>query len=266
MILVDPSRPVRVAVQFGQQQSSFQTLRDAVRRAEDMGIDVVYNWDHFFPLHGDPEGRHFESWMTLAAWAEQTERIRLGPLVSANPFRNPNLVADMARTIDQISGGRFILGIGAGYVAHEFDEYGFPFATMPERLRDLEAAVGVIKDRWTRLNPAPTRIPILISGGGERLTMRIAARYADIYHYFGTPEAMARKIDVLAMRCAEVGRNVSDIELCAGLARGNVAGSHRRADEYYDLGVRQVTLGITDPDFDLAPVVPWLKWRDESNR
>ena len=183
-------------------------MRDAVRRLEDMGVDILFNWDHFFPLSGDPDGRHYESWTMLGAWAEQTERVEFGALVNCNSYRNPDLQADMARTIDHISAkggeGRFIFGTGAGWFEKDYDEYGYEFGTPGTRLNDLAEGLARIHARWDVLNPAPTRkIPVMIGGKGEQKTLRLVARYADYWHSF----VRARRAAAQARRSSRSGRS-----------------------------------------------------------
>lgn len=258
---------VRIAVQIHPQHGSYDSIRYAVAHAEDMGVDIVYNWDHFYPLYGEPDGLHFEAWTMLAAWAEQTERIEFGPLVTCNSYRNPELLADMARTVDHISGGRLIFGIGSGWFERDYDEYGYEFGTAGSRLRDLGAALPRIEDRWAKLNPAPTRrLPVLIGGGGEKVTLRLTAKHADIWHFFPeNPAAMADKMAILDDWCRKEDRNPVAIERSAGVELDLLVNNRDQADEYVDLGVRQFTLGIGGPDFDLSGVPTWLEWRDSAN-
>ena len=261
------SRPVRIGVQLHPQQADYSQFRDAVRRAEDLGVDVVFNWDHFFPLYGDRDGKHFECWTQLAAIAEQTSRVQFGALVNCNSYRNPDLQADMARTIDHISAradgvGRFVFGTGSGWFERDYDEYGYEFGTAGSRLDALARDLPRIRARWDKLNPRPTRrIPILIGGGGEKKTLRIVAEHADIWHSFSNPETLTRKLEILRGHGEAVGRDVSEIELSTELGDKDPA----YADELHALGTTLFTLGVGGPDYDLGRLQTWIAWRDALN-
>ncbi|MFD4352728.1 LLM class F420-dependent oxidoreductase [Nocardia sp. NPDC058518] len=255
------SRPVRIGVQLQPQHApDYGLIRDAVLRAEDAGVDIVFNWDHFFPLTGDPAGAHFECWTMLGAWAEQTERVELGALVTGGGYRNPDLLADMARTVDNISGGRLILSIGAGWFERDYDEYGYEFGTPGSRLNLLKDSMSRITARLAKLNPPPVReIPILIGGGGERKTLRLVAEYADIWHSFSDAATLVQKNKVLAEHAAEVGTDESRIERSVPW-RGRDG-----AKALYDAGATLFTVGVSGPDYDLTQVHRAIEWRDDVN-
>lgn len=258
--------PVRLGVQLQPQHSPYGAFRDAVRRLEDMGVDILFNWDHFFPLTGDPDGLHFESWTMLAAWAEQTERVEFGALVNCNSYRNADLQADMARTIDHISAkggtGRFILGTGAGWFERDYDEYGYEFGTPGTRLKDLAEGMDRIEARWAKLVPPPTReIPVMIGGKGEQKTLRIVAKHADIWHSFVHPEEIAHKVGVIDAWGERDGHDTSQLIISNELQRRDES----VADDLFDAGTRLFTLGFQGPDWDFARVQQWLDWRDAKN-
>ena len=254
------THPIRIAVQLHPQHAEYQQIRDAVVRAEDSGVDIIFNWDHFFPLRGNPDGKHFECWTMLAAWAEQTSRVEIGALVTCNSYRNPDLLADMARTVDHISDGRLILGIGSGWFERDYVEYGYEFGTAGSRLADLDAALPRIKSRWESLVPRPNRdIPVLIGGGGERKTLRITAKHADIWHGFGGPETIGHKCSVLDRWCAEVGRDPAQIARSTEVGRREPA---EVGDELLAAGVTLFTVGVSGPEYDLSGVRRWVAWRD----
>jgi probable F420-dependent oxidoreductase len=258
--------PVRLGVQIQPQHATYADIRDAVLRFEEMGVDILFNWDHFFPLSGDRDGAHYESWTMLAAWAEQTERVEFGALVNCNSYRNPDLQADMARTIDHISAkggpGRFIFGTGSGWFERDYDEYGYEFGTAGSRLNDLGDGLGRVTSRWAKLNPAPTRrIPILIGGKGEQKTLRLVARHADIWHSFVDPEEVAHKIGVIERWAETEERDVSGLIVSNELKTRDESG----ADALYEAGTRLFTLGVDGPDYDTEIVRTWLAWRDAKN-
>src|SRR6266567_3071863 len=212
----------RVGVQFEPQHCSVGELRDGWRRAEKLGVDSIWTWDHFFPLSGDPDGRHFEGWSLLAAMACDTVRARIGILVSCNSYRSPDLVADMARTIDHVSGGRVVLGYRAGWSERDYAEYGFDFGTVGSRAAALEPGVIRIKARLGKLNPPPVGpLALMIGGEGERITLRVADQW-----------------------CEKVGRDPSSIERSV-LANG--PGDLDHIDEFAAAGAQEIIVPAQAP-------------------
>jgi probable F420-dependent oxidoreductase len=250
---------IRVGVQLHPQHTTYAAFADAVRRAEDVGVDTIWNWDHFFPLDGDRDGQHFEGWTLLTAMATLTSRAEVGCLVSCNSYRNPSLLADMARTVDHISGGRLICGIGAGWCKRDYDEYGYEFGTAASRLKDLGRALPIIKERWRKLNPPPLRnpIPLLIGGGGEKVTLKLTAQYADLWNGFGPPDNYRHKNDVLDNWCREVGREPHQIERTVSVTVEELG----QLSDYVAAGANHIILEVGAP-WDMAPVRRLVQWRD----
>jgi probable F420-dependent oxidoreductase len=238
-------------------------LRRGWREADAMGVDSIWTWDHFFPLYDGPDGPHFEGWTLLAAMACDTEHAEFGMMVTANSYRNPDLLADMARTVDHLSGGRLILGIGAGWFARDYEEYGYEFGTKADRLRALEAALPRIEARLAALDPPPVRspLPILIGGSGEKVTLRLVAEHADAWNSFGPPETFAAKNAVLDEWCERVGRDPAAIERTVLIEVDEI----ERFEEFLEAGVQHVVveLGTSgETPFDLGPVSRLMQLRD----
>jgi len=218
------------------QYSDWPSLLEAGVRADRLGFDTLWTWDHLYPIVGSHEGPMFEAWLTLAAWAQATERIRIGLMVGANTFREPALTAKMATTLDHISNGRAILGIGGVWFETEHEEFGIPFGDgFPERLRWLGEALPIMRGmlhgerptatgpryatKAVRNDPPPIqeRLPLLIGGGGEQVTLKLVARYGDANNVGGGLENVKRKEAILVQHCETVGRDPAEIERTTGI-------------------------------------------------
>jgi len=217
------------------QYTDWAGLRAVGIRAEELGYDSLWTWDHLYPIVGSHHGPMFEGYLSLAGWVAATSRIRIGLMVGANPFRSPALVGKMVTQLDHMSGGRMICGIGAAWFEDEHLDFGLEFGASPgERLRWLEEAVIILRGmfdgtepsgidhyatRSVRNDPAPIQahLPILVGGGGERKTLRIVARHADANNLGGGFERVRHKEEVLLQHCAEVGRDPAEIERTANL-------------------------------------------------
>ncbi len=207
------------------------------REIESTGWDIACVTDHFLPNTKDREGAMLESWSTLSALAALVPRMRVGTIVLGNTYRHPAVVAKMAAQVDIISGGRLILGLGAGWQQNEHKAYGIPFYTMRERLERLDEACEVMRGLWTNkrttwkgrhyelsdapLDPKPVQTPhpeLMIGGGGERVTLRIVAKHADHWNVWGGPKVLTRKGAILNEHCAAVGRDPKSITRSVNMA------------------------------------------------
>lgn len=255
--------------------------------AEATGWDRVYYADHFMPNAADTSGPTSECWTTLAALAARVPRVKLGALVTGNTYRHPAVLAKMAANVDNISEGRCVLGLGAGWQENEHAAYGIPFYTLGGRMRRFEEACEVVTGlftndqtnfagRYYQLKDAPFApkpvqrpLPLLIGGGGEKQTLRIAAKYANEWNVWGTPEVLQQKQAVLDDHCRAIGRDPKEIQRGAnallvltddteqvermrGAGRpviaGNAAEVRAIIQAYADAGVDEVVI----PDFNLG--------------
>ena len=226
---------LRLGLNLWSQASDWPSFLGAARRADELGYDHVWTWDHVQAIFGDPDQPIWEGYTALAAIAQATSRARLGLFVGANTFRNPGLVAKAIATIDHISDGRAIMGLGGAWFGHEHQSFGIDFGSgFGQRLDWLAESVPIVRDlldgqevtstgpRYAvdhlRILPPPVQahVPVMIGGGGERKTLRIVAQYADMWNVFGTPEVVAHKDQILRQHCADVGRDPAAIERTLG--------------------------------------------------
>lgn len=247
-------RAFKVGVWLVPAHTTVPALRAGWRAMEDLGVDSIWLWDHFFPLTGDPDGTHFEGWSLLAAMAADTERSQIGMLVSNHEYRNPDLLADMARTVDHLSNGRLVLGLGAGWVERDYTEYGYPFRGGAERAESLSRATERIKRRLELLNPQPIgSLPVLIAGDGRRLLLKTVAEHADMWNTMAWKfEASNQALDEW---CARVGRDPGQIERTCFIVE--MSGPDQLAP-LLAAGATHIMLQLHHP-FDPAPVVELLR-------
>ena len=255
---------MKVGVQLHPQHVSYGEYAEAVKSSEALGVDTIWNWDHFFPLYGEGNDNHFEGWTLLTAIAMLTTRAEIGTLVTCNSYRNPALLTQMANTVDHISGGRLILGIGAGWFEKDYDDFGYAFGTAGSRLRDLGEALPVIKERMGKELPPPPRnpIPIMIGGGGEKVTLKLTAMHADLWNGFGPPETYAHKCRVLDQWCAEVGRDPASIERTVSIPFQEDMLAN--LDGYAEAGCTHfILMSPVPPEYDKLENL--VAWRDRMN-
>ncbi|HEX5823522.1 MAG TPA: TIGR03560 family F420-dependent LLM class oxidoreductase [Candidatus Limnocylindrales bacterium] len=231
-----PRHPLRIGAAFWVQRTDWPSLRAAVEAAESGGADDLWIDDHLLSDEGDADDPKLEGWSTLAAVAAVTTRARIGLLVAANTFRNPGLTAKLATTVDHISGGRSILGLGGGWFDDEHRAFGLDFGSgFGERLDRLAESVAIVRrlldgerfshdgrfyhlrDALAAPRPVQPHLPILIGGSGPQKTLRIVARHADLWNAYGSPASLAASDAILRERCLEVGRHETEIERTVNL-------------------------------------------------
>jgi probable F420-dependent oxidoreductase len=249
---------IRIGVQLHPQHTSYAAFADAVRRVEELGVDTIWNWDHFFPLYGGRDGDHLEGWTTLAALGAETRRARVGCLVLSMSYRNPALLSQMARTLDHVTGGRLILGVGAGWFERDYDEYGYEFGETRDRVRLLKEALPRIKRRIERLKPGPAGpMPLLIAGAGEQVMLRLVAEHAQMWNAIGSPEEYAHKSAVLEEWCGKLGRNAAEIERTANVGSQTA----KTVEQWLKVGLQHFVVRLAYP-FETKDLERLLKIRD----
>ncbi|HZP96782.1 MAG TPA: LLM class flavin-dependent oxidoreductase [Candidatus Limnocylindria bacterium] len=216
------------------QNTTWDAMREAAVHLDTIGFETIWTWDHFYALAGTEERPNFEATTILAALSPLTKRAMLGALVQGVTYRHPAIIANIAATHDHVSNGRAICGIGAAWNHTEHKAYGIHLGTPGERSRRFAEAARIIralldgervtydgtyyqlKDAVLNTRPVQQRLPIMVGGGGERKTLRTTAKYADMWHAFGTPDVMKRKIEILRKHCADVGRDPRAVEPWGG--------------------------------------------------
>jgi alkanesulfonate monooxygenase SsuD/methylene tetrahydromethanopterin reductase-like flavin-dependent oxidoreductase (luciferase family) len=227
---------LKLGVLLWNQATDWPSYLDAARAVDRLGYSHLWAWDHLYAIFGDRYQPIYEGWATLSAAGVATEHARLGLLVGANTFRNPGVVAKLASTLDHISGGRAILGLGGAWMEPEHTAHGIEFGTgFGQRLDWLDEAAGACRAlldgksvtsepgghyQFRDLRHAPTpvqaHLPIMIGGSGEKKTLRTVAKYADMWNGMGPLEMMTRKVAILRQHCEDVGRDPSEIEFTLG--------------------------------------------------
>ena len=238
---------------------TWQDTLEGCRYAESTGWDGIWYADHFMPNEENVDQPIHEAWSILAAIASSVPRVRIGPLVAGNTYRNPALTAKIAATVDHISGGRVVLGLGAGWQENEHEKYGFEFSTVKGRLDRLDEAVEIVTsllsnnrtnyqgDHYTILDapldpkPVQTKIPLMIGGGGRKRTLRTAALHADEWNYWGMPSDIAELCQVLDAHCDDVGRDPAEIERSA-CALMFIADNEEKLERFRDTDFGRATI------------------------
>lgn len=265
---------ITVGIQLVPQFGDMAPMRERWIEAEELGADILWTCDHFTAMipvseevaqqavHSDTDrtGKNFEGTTIQAAMAVTTTRARIGCIVHGNSYRNPNLMADIARTIDHLSGGRFIFGMGSGYLQPDYDDYGYEYGTATSRLHDLARDLPIIKSRLTKLKPPPLGpMPIVIASMGDKIGLRLVAEYADMWQMYGPLDKMAQKIEILEQHCADIGRDPAEIEYITSYTPQVLPDAD--LDKYVALGFTHFYSVVWGPDWDLGELRELLAWK-----
>lgn len=258
----EPER-VQVGVQIRPNHVSWETMKTAWLDCDESGVDSIWTFDHFFPIDGDPEGSSFECWTTIASMAAVVKKAKIGTLVTCYAYRNIDLLADMARTVNHASSGRFILGLGSGWLDRDYEEYGYEKPRDAIRIEEMRKSIPLLQKRFTKLNPKPIgSIPILIGGLGQRLTLAVTASYADMWNGWGTPSEIQHLNNVLDSHCHKIERNPKEIERTVALFE---YADDETYDEYIAAGATHLIVVLSGPFYDLSRLEALLRWRDRKN-
>ena len=257
--------PTRFGIQVPEQNGNWKDILRLWQEADTLQFDTAWVFDHFLPIFSDPSGPCLEGWTSLAALAIATKRIRLGVMVTGNTYRHPAILAKMATTIDIVSEGRLIPGMGSGWFQLEHEAYDIEFPKIGDRLIALDESITLIKQLWTEdrttftgwyhhirdapFEPKPIQKPyppILIGAGGEKIALGIVARHADMWNTFGTPETFRKKIQSLEAHCKRIGRDIDDIEKSV-LITTTASADHttrKLIDDYLRVGVTHIVFSL----------------------
>ena len=268
------NQKVEVGISLPQYYADLDSYRKAWIAADELGADHIFVADHFFPQiltdevvgggvppQADYAGGNFEATSLQAAMAATTSYAKIGCMVHANSYRNPNLLADIARTIDHISNGRFVLGIGAGYFAPDYIEYGYALGTAKSRALDLKRDVPIIRERLEKLTPPPLgKLPIMIASMGKKIGMPLVAEHADIWHIYGELEPITEKIAVMRELLDEQGRDHHELKVATNYVPHGIETGD--PDSYLKIGITNISVNVVAPDWDLGMLRELIQWRD----
>tara|TARA_Y100001936_G_C16090503_1_gene685715 strand:+ start:3920 stop:4732 length:813 start_codon:yes stop_codon:yes gene_type:complete len=256
-------RRLKVGVQIRPNHAEWSDIKEAWMQCDQLKVDSIWTFDHFFPIDGDLQGSNFECWTLLSAMSQHINHAQIGTLVSCYSYRNSNLLADMSRTMNHATNGSFILGIGAGWLDRDYEEYGFVKEDAATRIREMENAIVTIRKRFKKLNPQPiSEIPILIGGLGKKLTLPVVARQADMWNGWGSPDEFLSLNRVLDNYCRDIGRDPNEIERTIALFEFE---NENVYEKYLEAGATHLIIVRSGPSYNFEGLEALIAWRDKRN-